>query len=264
MPSLQNPYEILGISRNASDEEIKKAYRKLSLCYHPDRNPDNLSAEENFKCLSEAYETLNDLHRRNAIDALLSSQERSGTWSLPIDVRVSLELTLKEAFSGCTKNTQYLKTVLRGGNPTVTMSSAEVVVPKRCPMNATLKVTGGGNTLSESTGSLYAVASYPLEEDGITVDRWGNLTTSIEIPWFKVLRNDTISFSPFAGAEEFPIVLDSNTPNGSVYTIPQAGMQSDASILVQVFYTIPSNIEYEDRGKIIEVLKKYGNNPSRS
>lgn len=59
-------YEILGISRNASEEEIKRAYRKLAMKHHPDRNPGNQAAEERFKELKEAYEMLSDNKKRAA------------------------------------------------------------------------------------------------------------------------------------------------------------------------------------------------------
>jgi molecular chaperone DnaJ len=62
-------YEILGISRNASEEEIKKAYRRMALQYHPDRNPDNKDAEERFKEAAEAYEILRDPNKREIYNA---------------------------------------------------------------------------------------------------------------------------------------------------------------------------------------------------
>lgn len=61
-------YEVLGVNRDASDEELKKAYRKLAMKHHPDRNPDNPKAEENFKEAKEAYEILTDSNKRAAYD----------------------------------------------------------------------------------------------------------------------------------------------------------------------------------------------------
>jgi len=61
-------YEILGVSRTATEDEIKKSYRKLAFQYHPDRNPNNPEAEEKFKEASEAYEVLHDAEKRGLYD----------------------------------------------------------------------------------------------------------------------------------------------------------------------------------------------------
>jgi molecular chaperone DnaJ len=61
-------YEVLSVSRDASDQELKTAYRKLAMQYHPDRNPDDPTAEEKFKECSEAYQVLSDPEKRAAYD----------------------------------------------------------------------------------------------------------------------------------------------------------------------------------------------------
>jgi molecular chaperone DnaJ len=68
MAQKRDYYEVLGVDKNASDAEIKKAYRKLAIKYHPDRNPDNKEAEEKFKEAAEAYDVLHDPQKRQQYD----------------------------------------------------------------------------------------------------------------------------------------------------------------------------------------------------
>lgn len=68
MAEKRDYYEVLGVSKNASDDEIKKAYRKLAVKYHPDRNPGDKEAEAKFKEINEAHEVLSDKQKRARYD----------------------------------------------------------------------------------------------------------------------------------------------------------------------------------------------------
>src|ERR1700680_3979771 len=69
MAKKRDYYEVLGLNRDASEGEIKKAYRKLAMKHHPDRNPDSKDGEEKFKEAKEAYEILCHPDKRRAYDA---------------------------------------------------------------------------------------------------------------------------------------------------------------------------------------------------
>lgn len=84
---MKNYYYFLGVKENASEEDIKKAYRKLSLKYHPDKNPDDDFFESRFMEIKEAYEMLIDAEKRRIYDDNLSHQQRSYRPNLPPTIK---------------------------------------------------------------------------------------------------------------------------------------------------------------------------------
>ena len=68
MAQKRDYYEVLGVSKGASEQEIKKAYKKMAIKYHPDRNPGDKEAEEKFKEAAEAYDVLHDPQKRQRYD----------------------------------------------------------------------------------------------------------------------------------------------------------------------------------------------------
>lgn len=95
-------YEVLGVSRDASQEEIKKAYRKLAVKYHPDKNPDNIEeAEGKFKEATEAYEVLSDSDKRRRYDRFGHEGVKGRTWSgSGFDFTTSFEDIVSDIFGG--------------------------------------------------------------------------------------------------------------------------------------------------------------------
>ncbi len=94
-----DPYATLGLGRDASSDEIKKAFRRLALRYHPDHNPGDASAEQRFKEVTQAYELLSDPMRRFQYDKFGFSRAGGPTWNAdPGDLREVFDRLMNEAF----------------------------------------------------------------------------------------------------------------------------------------------------------------------
>ena len=78
-------YEVLGVTRTATEQEIKSAYRRLAMSYHPDKNPGDTAAEEKFKEAAEAYAVLADAEQRSAMTALATREFQVApvSWGAP-------------------------------------------------------------------------------------------------------------------------------------------------------------------------------------
>src|SRR6266403_906109 len=121
MPTTKRDYyEVLGVARGAPEDEIKRAYRKLAVKFHPDKNPDDPHAEEKFKELGEAYDVLSDADKRAAYDrfghaAFSQGMGRGGATAdregrqRGSDLRYDMQITLEEAAFGVDKEIEVRK-----------------------------------------------------------------------------------------------------------------------------------------------------------
>ncbi len=110
-------YRILGVSREASDDEIKKAYRKLVLQHHPDRNPDSTDAEAKIREINAAYEIVGDVEKRRSYDRLFWGDEPRAETVDPGVILAEMEHKLfdegrKELFAILVKDVKRVKTEL--------------------------------------------------------------------------------------------------------------------------------------------------------
>ena len=98
---MRDYYDILGVSKTANSDEIKKAYRKVAIKYHPDKNPDNKSAEEKFKEAAAAYSVLSDSDKRNKYDQLgHQGYEQFGSQGQGFSGGINVEDIFNSVFGG--------------------------------------------------------------------------------------------------------------------------------------------------------------------
>jgi molecular chaperone DnaJ len=132
---MKNPYEVIGVEKTATSEEIQKAYRKLAMKYHPDRNPGDDEAVEKFKEVQEAYEILNDEQKKAYYDRMGEAPRRTGTPPPP----PSYDDFLRNFFNGQQQGRQNGSNVMRE----ILIDLEDVLTGKEIEIPHTSKATCG-------------------------------------------------------------------------------------------------------------------------
>jgi curved DNA-binding protein len=229
-------YKLLGVEKNASQEEIKKAYRKLALKYHPDKNRDNKEAEEQFKKISEAYAVLADPEKRQQYDAFGSAGFQQRYSQEDIFRNVDLGDILREFGINFGGGRTTFRTSGMGGNPFEEM----------------FRQPGGGKTF----GGFQDFRQQPVKGNDITLE--------LPVTLAEVLTgtDKTISLGRAAMAEKVSVKIPAGIETGKKLRVagkgapsPMGGPAGDLYLLIRVE---PHHLfQREGSGLVVELPVPY-------
>lgn len=282
-------YEILGVDRNATDAEIKKAYRKLARQYHPDINPGNKEAEARFKDINEAYEVLSDQEKRAKYDRFgrdwqryqdmsdvgdfgvggfgagdfadifetLFGGGRVGRGGVTYrmkgqDIEKSIDITLEEAFSG-TQHTLQIQ------SPGGSLRSITVKIPPGVDNGSRIRIAGEGapGIGGGPRGDLYLLVNvlpHPRFER-----RGDDLYTRVSVDLYTMLLGGEVKV-PAMGGRTVTLKVPAGTQNGKVIRVSGQGMprlrdtQTRGDMYVTLEVSLPTSLSPRER-ELFEQLR---------
>lgn len=250
-------YETLGVSKSASNDEIKKSYRKLARQYHPDINKDP-KAEEKFKEINAAYEILSDENKRKQYDMYGDSifgGQNFHDFTRSYSSNVNFEDIINSIFGNFNKkgfkskfsNSGFnsfngfknedldkkssisipFKTAILGGEYQINLGqeTKKIKIPAGIKQNEVLRLQGYGNSNGYEVGDLLLSVKILDDEDYIRKD--DDLETTIKIPLKTALFGGKISLNTFK--KEVSIKINPNTKNGQLIRLKGYGVKNRKS-----------------------------------
>lgn len=265
-------YAILGVPRDASQEEIKKAYRRLARQYHPDTNPGNKAAEEKFKEIQEAYEVLSNPETRAKYDRLGSNwrmYEQMGQeppqggfagWAdIPHFEGFSdfFRIFFGEDFARRSRDVEYrlpvtLEELYKGGKKAVRVGNDLVEVPLRPGTSPNTRIRLRGR--APSGGDLLLRLELQPHPTFTLKDK--DLYTSIQVPLYTALLGGSVEFVHLDG-QRLRINIPPETPNGHTFRLRSKGWPGNppGDLYLSVQVRLPTNLSPKEK-QLLEELRR--------
>jgi len=288
-------YKVLGVDRNADQETIKKAFRKLARQYHPDANKGDKKAEEKFKEINEAYEVLGDPEKRKLYDQMGNSYRayqqaggdpRNYDWSqwtgFPFNFgqagrayREDIDLAefIREIFSGQQTVRQprdfeqgveisleeayhgTSRLIERSGQPTI-----EVKIPRGVKTGSRIRVRGqGGKNARGQAGDLYLVVE--VKPHPIYERREDDLYRDIQVNAFTAMLGGEIVVDTLAGP--IAVKVPPGTSSGTLIRLRGRGMpklnkpDEYGDLYLRVMLTVPTDLTENEKKQLAEIGRRY-------
>jgi len=261
-------YEVLGVDKHASSEQIKKAYRSLAKEYHPDKNPDNPAAEDRFKQISDAYNTLSDDTARLKYDASLinpfAGQEGfnfNGDLSDMFnqffggdprrargqDIRLMMTLSFQDAFTGG------LRTINTGGE------NIDINLPAGMKSGMQFKISGKGNVnpYNPSAGPGNLIITFEVLTDSRFIIRDDDVWVQQNIPWWDMVTGTKIDVQTMEGTIKVSVPaqsFDGKTLRVKDHGWPIYNTNQRGALMIQINSSYP-NLN-EEQLELVKQMKE--------
>src|ERR671930_583909 len=220
-------YEVLGLSRGANEAEIKSAYRKLAVRYHPDKNPGDKEAEEKFKEAAEAYSVLSDAEQRARYDrfghAGVSSSAAGASWSAQGggagQVRYQQGFfSVARTCGQCRGAGRVIRTpceACRGAGRVESEKQMEVKIPAGVETGSRLRLAGEGEAGAQGgpAGDLYVIIH--VKEHDVFERQGNNLYASIPVTFAQAALGAEVSVPTLGGQQALKV--PAGTQTGTVF-----------------------------------------------
>lgn len=272
-------YEVLGVSRNASEKEIKKAYKKLAMKYHPDRNPDNPIAEDKFREVKSSYEILSDSETRQEYDdfghqafdenrrsAHSGSHQSGGNFNDVFgdmfghqqtrqarpekgsDLLVRVQLSLEEAINGCQQD------IKLPNNPQL----LNVTIPAGIAEGQRVRIANKGNpgTLGAARGDL--LVEVALLEHDVFKRKGNDLYCLVDLSFPTAALGGTIKIPTFSGF--INIKIPQGTQTGRKFRIKGKGVPSMTSgktgdLIYEILINTPTTLTEKQQSLLTQLAE---------